>query len=120
MLKVNLEEILKRYGLKAEIVPADVITAYGEKCYIVITQRVFKHALKGATYKEVIFLNNLASKKSLKKNQFQFSKRWAIFRNSKFKNILFKNKKSVIFIRKLIVTTGTFVKREKFLPRNLY
>jgi len=65
MLKVNLEEVLKKVGLEADIVPADVTTAYGEKCDIVITQEVFKHALKGATYKEVIFLKNLASKKEL-------------------------------------------------------
>lgn len=65
MLKINIEEVLSRYNIKADIIAADVTTAYSEKADIIITQPIFKHSLKLATYKEAVFLNNLASKKEL-------------------------------------------------------
>ncbi|MHA1505602.1 MAG: PTS sugar transporter subunit IIB [Candidatus Asgardarchaeia archaeon] len=65
MLKINIEEILNRYNIKADIVAADVTTAYAEAADIIVTQPTFSHALKSATYKEVVFLNNFASKKEL-------------------------------------------------------
>lgn len=59
ILKVNAERVLRRLGLEAEVVAADVATvvAVAEDAQVILTSAEFVPAI-GKTYAEVIVVDN--------------------------------------------------------------
>ena len=59
ILKVNAERVLRRLGLEAEVVAADLSTvaAVAEDAQVILTSAEFVDAI-GATYAEVIVVDN--------------------------------------------------------------
>jgi len=69
MLRANIIDILKKYGIKCNggdciIITADPLTAKGQTADIVITQETFLPSIKDIKAK-IILLKNLVSKKEL-------------------------------------------------------
>jgi PTS system ascorbate-specific IIB component len=65
MLRANILKLLDKYGIRAQVITADPLTAKGQKADIIITQEAFKKSLEGTQAKKIIFLKNLVSLKEL-------------------------------------------------------
>jgi len=68
ILKVNAERVLRRLGLEAEVVAADVATvvAAADDAQIILTSAEFVEAI-GRTYAEVIVVDNFFDTDELQK-----------------------------------------------------
>jgi len=66
MLKYNAREVLERHGIQARITNADMTAAKGQAADIVIITPDLSHAIAGSrSFKRVIVLENMVSKKEL-------------------------------------------------------
>jgi PTS system ascorbate-specific IIB component len=68
VLKVNAERVLRRLGLEAEVVAADVATvvAAADDAQVILTSAEFVEAI-GKTYAEVIVVDNFFDTNELEK-----------------------------------------------------
>jgi PTS system ascorbate-specific IIB component len=65
LLRANILKLLDKYGIKAQVITADPLTAKGQKADIIVTQEAFKKSLEGTQARKIIFLKNLVSSKEL-------------------------------------------------------
>lgn len=65
MLRANILDLLKKYGIKGDVITADPVTCKGQKVDIIITQEIFAATIKRTTDAKIILLKNLVSMKEL-------------------------------------------------------
>ena len=65
MVKMNADEILRKNGIKAKLINADVTSSKGNASDIVITTEDIYKLIKDIKTEEVIILDNMVSMKEL-------------------------------------------------------
>ncbi len=65
MLRANILDLLRKYGIKGDVITADPVTCKGQKADIIITQEIFAATIRGTTDARIILLRNLVSMKEL-------------------------------------------------------
>ncbi|RLI79182.1 hypothetical protein DRP04_09420 [Archaeoglobales archaeon] len=65
MLRANILDLFKKYGIKGEVITADPVTFKGHKADIIITQKIFAATIEKSTDARIILLKNLVSMKEL-------------------------------------------------------
>ncbi|HHY34907.1 MAG TPA: PTS sugar transporter subunit IIB [Firmicutes bacterium] len=76
MAKMNIEALAKEFGVDARVETADVGTAKGQRCDLLVTTPELARALGTVEGKEVILISNFIRKEEMKEKLKPVFERW--------------------------------------------